>query len=261
MADDAEACGVQCGESTIRAAFEYYQQQYVQGKKWDTKSHVLMWLWGEEAFSHGSQEVFGLIYEKLQRQWQVFRGSQTHLSAGDTFEALKACCPQLRNQRLSGLTMSDVPVLNEVLEKAAKVKLIKAGPSTVAVSKFLHFWNPKLFVIVDDSVMWKCVLAHHWVWKPIERAREATDRLLHHCRKGKDQACDLKTYLAVLMWAGAFLRAHPQVSRCFAEYIHRYEGELPAGVEEYEAAAMEWFLLGLVEIPPDGWRTCESKSG
>jgi hypothetical protein len=66
MADDAEACGVQCGESTICAAFEYYRQRYAQGnREWDTKSHASMWLWGEEAFSHGSQEAFDRIYEEL----------------------------------------------------------------------------------------------------------------------------------------------------------------------------------------------------
>ena len=48
---------------------------------------------------------------------------------------------------------------------------------------------------------------------------------------------------------------------CFAEYIQRHAGgtKLPSAVAEYDAVAMEWFMLGVVEIPPAGWKNATER--
>ena len=172
------------------------------------------------------------------------------------------CCSELRNRRLAELTPSDTERLWELLQSVRDVKHTRNGPSTVAVSKFLHFWNPRLFVIVDDGVIWNRVLAHHWIWEPIRRMRKITDAVIFgKGQKHDDVTCDLGTYLAILAWAGTFVRAHPQLSLGFTDYVQRHAGaaRLPADISEYDAVAMEWFLLGVVEIPPAGW-TQESET-
>lgn len=261
---DAARCTVRCEVDTIRAAFDWHLARYGRRKRaWDTPYHISMWQRAERAFTEQSLADFAFVYEELRRRWQVFRGSRDYWTAEQTFAAINACCPKLRNRRLADLTPSDLSGLWEVLESVREVKQTGNGSSTIAVSKFLHFWNPRLFVIVDDGVIWKWVLAHHWVWEPIRQMREVTDTTIFGKPQGHDDVtCDLGTYLAVLAWAGAFVRAHRRLPLCFADYIQRHAGDakLPCGIAEYDAVAVEWFVLGAVEIPPTGWATISDRT-
>jgi hypothetical protein len=70
-----------------------------------------------------------------------------------------------------------------------------------------------------------------------------------------DAACDIASYVAILIGFGKLLRDNPHVARQFAAFLRRRtnaEARLPGDIESYEAAAVEWFLLGLVELPPQG---------
>ncbi len=263
MTDEAESCIIRCDDETIRAAFDWHLARYGRRKRaWDTPYHISMWQRAQRAFELQSQADFDYVYDELRRRWQVFRGSREYWTAQKIFDTLMACCPELQNRRLVDLTPSDIPRLWEVLQSVQDVKQTRNGPSTVAVSKFLHFWNPRLFVIVDDGVIWKWVLAHHWVWEPIRQMREVTDAAIFgRHQEHEDVTCDLGTYLAVLVWAGAFVRANPQLPLCFAAYVQRHaeDTKLPTDIAEYDAVAMEWFLLGVVEIPPAGWPTTSDR--
>jgi len=75
--------------------------------------------------------------------------------------------PDLRQLRLSELSKAHLPQVIQVLTEVSKVKQNKSGPSVVAVTKFLHFWNPRLFVIVDSSIVAQYVLRHRWIEKEI----------------------------------------------------------------------------------------------
>jgi hypothetical protein len=262
VAANVERLMIHCDDATIQAAFAQHLERYgARQRAWDTPYHISMWQRAQKAFDLRSQADFDYIYEELRRRWQVFRGSRQHWTSEQAFNALLAGCPELQRRRLAELSPSDVPRLWDMLQSVRNLKQTGNGPSTVAVSKFLHFWNPRLFIIVDDGVIWKWVLAHHWVWEPIQRMREVTDiSIFGGCQKHDDVTCDLGTYLAIVAWAGTFVRDHPQLPVCFADYIQRHAGDaqLPTAIAEYEAVAMEWFLLGVVEIPPAGWTT---KSG
>lgn len=213
VTDQAESCVIHCDDSMIRVAFDWHFKRYGQGKRaWDVPYHISMWQRARTAFDLGSPSDFKYVYEELRRRWQVFRGRHGHWSTEQTFTTLRSCSPEMRSRRLADLRTSDIPTLWHVLQAMRDVKQTSHGPSTVAVSKFLHFWNPRLFVIVDDGMIWKWALAHHWVWEPIRRTRQATDMLLFgQPQKRRDETCDLGTYLAVLIWAGSFVRAHPQL--------------------------------------------------
>ena len=69
------------------------------------------------------------------------------------------------------------------------------------------------------------------------------------------QTCALPIwYLDLLFWASALLRDNPAIRTAFAGQVREHAGgeELPSGLEDFEASAVEWLLLGLVELPPDG---------
>src|SRR5258705_10919806 len=75
----------------------------------------------------------------------------------------------VKTRHLSSIREDDSCWLLEIFRNLGQMKLNKSGPSVVALSKVLHFWNPRLFVIVDDLIMWKWVFAHSWLKDDIDK--------------------------------------------------------------------------------------------
>jgi len=125
----------------------------------------------------------------------------------------------------------------------------------MAISKILHFYNPRLFIIVDGGMMWNWALSHPWIWKQIEPLRRAVDMAVFgSAQKRGDTACDAASYVAILIWAGDLLRGNPEIGAAYDRFYRNHcdDQQLPADLATYEAAAVEWLLLGLVELPPSG---------
>lgn len=242
-------------DRTIAAAFREHFLRYVTGKRgWDVSYHVRLWHQANRAFSNESPTEFDEVYGELRRVWQAFRGSGTSWSPEATFAKLLQCDQKCRGLRLLDLKESDWPVVWSVLQRMEGLKVNKTGPSIVAISKVLHFWNPSLFVIVDVGVVWNWVLRHQWIRREIQDVRKDTDqRLFGRVPDHSDETCDLATYLAILVWASQLLCRNPGISSRFGAYVReKSDSDPPSDVGEYDAAAVEWFLLGLVEIPPSG---------
>ena len=56
-----------------------------------------------------------------------------------------------------------------------------------------------------------------------------------------------------MVWSGRVLQANPGISAAFDSHIRAYAKlAVPEDIGTYDAAAMEWLLLGLVELPPEG---------
>lgn len=241
--------------STIDAAFDMHHKHYASGRKaWDIRHHVDCWRRAEKAFGRKSFEQFNELYEELRRKWQVFRGTDGRpWSAEETFDHLKALDALYGRKRLSECLLDDSGGIWRLLEATANIKPNKHGPSIVAMSKFLHFWNPRLFVIVDSGVIWGSVLEHWWLWDEVEKVRsEVESRLPGKRTDTSDKVCDALTYLSILLWAAKLVGDNPQIPSGFAEYVGRYADGHGLSLAEYEGAAVEWFLLGLVELPPAG---------
>lgn len=241
--------------STIQAAFDMHHQRYgSRPRAWDIPYHVDCWRQADEAFGKKSFDQFNQIYEELRRKWQVFRGADgqpwTATEAFDRFVALDAVYGK---KRLSECLLDDSDGIWRVLEGIEGIKPNKHGPSIVAMSKFLHFWNPRLFVIVDNGVIWQSVLSHWWLWEEVVKVRSKVEARLPGKRTdASDAVCDMVTYVSILLWAAELVRANPQISSGFADYVGRHADGNRLPLAEYEGAAVEWFLLGLVELPPAG---------
>ena len=239
----------------IKAAYDQHLRVYAEGRrKWDVPSHIRLWNKAEYAFNNSSVEHFERdIYEELRRNWQVFRGSEQFASPRFVFDLLTSSCVSVRRIRLSEITSDNVAPIWEAINAMCEIKLTRAGPSVMAISKFLHFWNPRLFVIVDDGVMRRWVLQHSWIKEQL-RSTHANLVVCFHNKevewtRGK---CDLTAYLSLLVWAGHIIRENLDIALEFVNYLKRHQGTLPfpRDIGAYEAAAMEWFLMGLVEINP-----------
>ena len=241
-------------DQTIGAAFEQHYQRYVQkgGKAWGIEPRVECWRLAHQAFEQESFAEFEKLYDKLRGGWQVFRGAKTHWSAERTFDGLNALPPAWRGKRLSALADSNAKACLELLKPFSTIKPLKdGGSSVVAISKFLHFWNPRLFVIVDRAVVWRGVFGHDWLWCQV--VASAPDWLRPDLAE-RGENCDLPCYLAILLWSAEVLRDNPAIIEHFAGYVQDHSGDVvhDLPLETYEAAAMDWLLLGLTELPPAG---------
>ena len=243
-------------QATIRQAFRMHGEVYAAIKGWDIPYHIECWRHARAAFEQHSLDEFEHLYRELKNRWQVFRGAKGKpWTPREAFDRLHALPWEWRTRRLSRLTDDDLPACWNIIDSVKDIKPMRNAPSVVAVSKFLHFWNPQLFVIVDDAVVWNWVFRHRWLKRPVRRVRERIGPLLPDAgRSHAGPACDLLSYLAILRWSADVLRANPYITAFFVDHIRARAStpaiDLPLGT--YEAAAVEWLLLGLVELPPQG---------
>jgi len=243
---------MKCNSETIAAAFEQHFVQYATEKDWSVPHHVQMWAWAEKG-----GETFKNVYEAMRKRWQVFRGIKARPSADELWEQLDGLGEAFSRKRLSELTDDDAVPLWEVIKAMADIKRLKDGPSVMAISKFLHFWNPRLFVIVDVKMMWTWVLKHRWIWSPIEALHnDLRARLPSDIQNDADHHGKLGKYLSILLWCGRLAKENPCIVATFCDYVRNRAEDacnaIPLDLNTYEAAAIEWFLLGAVELPPEG---------
>ncbi|KAA0215784.1 MAG: hypothetical protein DYG94_06465 [Leptolyngbya sp. PLA3] len=248
--------GMRLTTDAIRQAYQAHARVYAGQRAWDVGYHIGCWARAHQAFENRARAEFDWLYDQLRGQWQAFRRrGGDPWTADQTFDQLAGLDKRYRVLKLSQLdARADLEGCWMVIKAMSGIKPTKS-PSVVAISKFLHFWNPRLFVIVDDAVMWQRVLSRTWLKQPIaaERARLMGALADPDCPKN-EMSCDLLWYLAVLTWAGALLRQNPVITPLFAEYVRSVEHDHPIDfpLDEYQSAAVEWLLLGLAEIPPPG---------
>jgi hypothetical protein len=161
-------------------------------------------------------------------------------SAERVWELLSRINSKCQTLKLSELTHVHSRKVKSALAVGGKLKATAEGPSLMAASKFLHFWNPHLFVIVDREVMSDYVLQHSWIKNSIATL----------C--GRSFEPDFDHYLDFLSWCAALTREFPFILDAFKTYLRRRARNRHhrAIAQDCEAAAIEWFLLGVVELPP-----------
>lgn len=251
---------MQISEDTVDRAFEAFHQRYVMNatRAWDLDHHGRLWADARASVeSKDDGTAFLRTLEELRSHWQIARGRASKmLEFGKVLPMLHEKASMLAATKLSAIEESDAASLFRVMNDVSEIKRVQDEPSLMAISKVLHFFNPRLFVIVDRAMVWDWTLAHLWLWRPIEKIRDRVDRVVK-CNSSErdDLACDVASYVAVLIWCGRLIRTNPHVAPQFASFLRRHTTEaahLPTDLETYEAAAAEWLLLGLVELPPPG---------
>ncbi len=242
---------------TVSLAFAQHFAKYAEGAAWTVPHHVEMWNSARQAFVHNDYEAFEIVYEEMRKRWQVFRGKKKRPTALELMARLKGLNARFANRKLSSLNREDALPLWSVLKIMADIKRLNDGPSVMVTSKFLHFWNPRLFVIVDKAMMWNWVFEHGWIWSPIKALHlDLQASLPVEVRNDFDYKSDLGKYLSILLWCGEFARENPCLVTGFDDYIRNKSEDagplIPPDLNTYEAAAVGWFLLGAVELPPEG---------
>lgn len=245
-------------DGAIGCAFERHAKHYGAERLWMIPYHVECWTKAREAFDNGNEDAFDWLYSELKNKWQVFRSRNFNAPPSERIRQILDSIPaDLRHRCLRDHAEPTPNLLNELwyaLETAGEIKRNIDGPSLVAVTKFLHFWNPRLFVIADREVVWEWVFGHRWLWEQVEEVRDELESIISpEMKEHQFFKTDLMDYVAVLVWGGRVLRDNPRVCRDFSNYVTLYtKGPVDLNLQEYEGAALEWLLLGLVEMPPEG---------
>jgi len=236
-------------KEAIDSAFNCLAERY---QNWfaDSKAMLDLYNSANRAFvGEGSLGDFRIVYEELRGKWQVFRGGQGHWSLEQTYRVLKDLPEDLKNCCLSELDTYKWRDVWNAIESLKDIKQLKEGPSLVAISKFLHFWNPRLFVIFDSEVVENWVFRHKYLADQLnsEHVKSVLDQL------NLNNNSRLPKYFKALVFASDLISNYPHILEAFASKVHNDIGT-------YEATAVERFLLGLVELPPAGLEVSESKT-
>lgn len=240
---------IKVSKETAQRAFAEFCTRRGEWVK-DLGSQLGMYEVGERAFGEtGRLDDFKEVYNGL-RGWQVGRGGQLQ-EPGAIYESLGSLRSDLRRLRLSSLETDHWGPIWEAINGVRNVKTTKGGPSVMAISKFLHFWNPRLFVICDQEEVEHFVFGHRWLSSHLEDM----DNVLRETGVETDREPRLSYYIRVLIFASGFVKQNTHILTVFAQTVRdlaRDNPAVPDDIQTYEAAAAEWCLIGLAEMPPSG---------
>ena len=239
---------------TIDSAFECLTN-HERYSRWfaDFQAVVNLYTAAERAFAgQNNLNDFEIIYEELRGRWQVFRGTRQHWDVETIYSQLNNLDQGVRALSLSRLQDINWLDIWNCVCAMREIKQTQSGPSLVAISKFLHFWNPHLFVIFDNTVVESWVFGHKWLSDLL--CSETVDDILHRLQIQENGR--LSKYLRVLIFADNLLRENPYILEAFAQRVAQMAEQAGflnnINIGSYEAIAVEHFLMGLVELPPGG---------
>jgi hypothetical protein len=196
--------------------------RFACAKDWTVREKMDMYDDSRRAFDPTAPDLksFESIYRHLQG-WQVFRGSSPDFcwSPSKIFETTKMEFAQFAwggPVTLANLMSSGKK--EELLSSLTKMRDIKpnSGYPIMAVSKFLHFYNPALFPIYDNMVIWEHVF---------KRFNSEFRQFCLKERLGYDigfTALFLRNYIC---WASSLVAAaHPMFMETFVRWLDKQPG-------------------------------------
>jgi hypothetical protein len=201
------------------------------------------------------RESFRHIYESLRSGWQVFRPKDSAECWGS--EQIYAvltneCQPCARQSSLTLATLTERESqanIEQCLRSLGRMKPTKHYPAVypwMAVAKFSHFFNPRLFPIYDTAFMWEKVANGAFKTDYVEFCR----------RRGFQPREDTARFnLQYTLWAAETIRdADEGCMTTFAEWFasqvkgHRDTGDILADIKTYYAAAFEMIAIGAAHL-------------
>jgi hypothetical protein len=238
----------------IRAALNSYR---LARPNWDIQHKLDLYNSGKRAFDLPGQledrkKAFANIYDSLNTfgssGWNTFRGAEHFWKADQIFDALETSFEPFSRRagtRLSTLDSSDYNKLWEALQTLRSIKEVK--DPTMAMSKFLHFFNPMLFPMWDTAIIYHKVVGPHGIFNREYKSFVST---LPTWVRELDRDSDY--YLRYVAWASSIVLSGPPspVMSSFADWVreqassHPENGDVVMELDRYEATAFEFAVIG-----------------
>jgi len=227
-----------------------------KNRAWLVSSKARLYALAETAFDPAKPDLdaFREIYEELRSYWQVFRRGHRWPSQQVFDVLLSETCQPCSREQLDLIKIAAAEDLQSVwrcLAAMSGVKTLRSGDvSAVAVSKFLHFFNPRLFPIFD-----RAVVKHEVIPQFRSSLAQSQARWLTHVASVASDAlfaCGLGDYLHYLLWASDCL-ANVDVESTMATFTLSFAQMLesegrgarpPASIHLHYATAFEFAMIG-----------------
>ncbi len=188
------------------------------------------------------------IYQELKGHWLVFRNSPgPYWTPQQVFEALRREFIQLSWE--GPITLPNFSSSNKtetLLSCLATLRDLKPndGYPVMAVSKFLHFYNPRMFPIYDNEVVWEMVF---------RRFKPEFKQFCHTAKLPYDEGFTALFYTNYVCWASSLLAgAHPQFMQDFVDWLDKQPGvNKPRKIDASTlyATAFEFTAIGASQQP------------
>jgi len=255
---------------TPKSLFDFFQDgnwrpalrryaQFAEESGWSVAYRLELYNHAKIAFDSAlgveiREASFAQIYESLRGYWQVFRGAETAWDEEAAFAFFSTAdddCGLGSVRSLESISRAEMKqVVLNFLEKLGDMKTVPDGgyPTTCA-SRFLHFYNPKLFPNVDNALINQQVLQVFGL------------EFDKYCADTGIAEWDYETsfYGQYMLWAGKHIQmADPEFFSDFETWFKaQVEGEDdPNGVLEeitkYHAAAFEFVAVGAAKLWMEG---------
>ncbi|MCU1326263.1 MAG: hypothetical protein JWN34_1633 [Bryobacterales bacterium] len=167
--------------------------------------------------SDGEARFQDHVYDVLNSYWQVFRGQRISecWTAQRTFDIVRrefADFAWHRPVTLANLSADQRQILVSQLSSLGTIKPNQGFPIMTA-SKFLHFFNPALFPIYDEAIVWKAVLEKRF------NSEFRQFHVEHSLRYETGSTVNwLGNYIAYANWMVSSA-AHPNFMQTFADWL------------------------------------------
>ena len=188
------------------------------------------------------------IYQELKRYWLVFRKSPgPYWTSRQVFEALKREFAEFAWE--GPITLANFLSSRKtetLLSRLAKVRDLKpnVGYPVMAVSKFLHFYNPRLFPIYDNEVIWEMVF---------RRFKREFRQFCGMAKLPYDEDFSALFYKNYMCWASSLMAAaHPEFMQDFVDWLDKQPGvkkPLKIDASMLYATAFEFTAIGASQLP------------
>lgn len=199
-------------------------------------------------------DLFEQIYAELRSYWQVFRGGKGW-TPDQVFDTLVSPACQLCSRTNLDLVKiqkgSEIERVWRCLSAMKGIKILRSGKiSAMAVSKFLHFFNPGLFPIYDRKVIGQRAMPSFN--EEMKQSRGKWQGKLTDVQNDSAFAHGLGEYLAYTLFASdCFSDVNASASmaifaQAFDKMVKEEDrgAEAPRGIHRYFATAFEFALIG-----------------
>lgn len=217
----------------------------------------------DAAFSPGGGDGKAMheIHATLLGYWQIFRNGKGWSAARIHRVLGSPPCRACGREALDLPALAagcDVGVVWGCLKAMSGVKRLPAGNvSAMAVSKFLHFFNPRLFPIYDRAVVRNRAFPRFRA--EIRTACERWEAALAPLRSQREFARGLNDYVHYLIWAAETVRG-ADVAASMGTFGAAFRTMVadekrgatpPPGLETYYATAFEMAMVGALDLRHD----------
>ncbi len=220
--------------AALDAGFAFAEREM----NWSVAGRAEMYQIADRAFGVSpNYDSFCRLYEWKMQYWGIGRKG-IMASPQAVFAMLTDGCASASRHTSSTLLTADRKVIRNSVNSMELVKRVGEYPH-MAASKFLHFYNPMLFPIYDNAVIWERVLHGAFLpeWKVVCRE--------YGIKVWEPSEEFLKTYYC---WASEVMKvADPAIMVAFEKRFMAAvepDGVAPMQTNQYYGAAFEYLFMG-----------------